>query len=94
MQKFQCFGDVDVTDADSSEAAYVQADGSALGPISYVFTCAGSSKPGFFIEQPVRDFEDGIKLNYLGTLYTLKAITNTLSAGMSTLLSIRLQPKE
>lgn len=32
----------------------------------------GSAKPGFFLEQSLEDFEDGMRLNYLGTLYTVK----------------------
>ncbi|PVV05144.1 hypothetical protein BB560_000341 [Smittium megazygosporum] len=37
----------------------------------YVFTCAGASYPGFFIDQDVSIFEKNMQLNYFGTLYTI-----------------------
>ncbi|KAG9302232.1 hypothetical protein G9A89_008722 [Geosiphon pyriformis] len=37
----------------------------------FIIACAGSSTPGIFIDQPVSDFENGMKLNYFGTLYTV-----------------------
>ena len=46
----------------------------------YVFTCAGAAKPGKFIEQPTKDFEDGMQLNYFGTLYVLKAAAKRMKS--------------
>lgn len=70
-QKIQ-YVSVDVTDAKAAQQATEQAELLAGRPIDYVFTCAGASKPGLFLEQDVADFEQGMKLNYFGTLYTLK----------------------
>ncbi|CAG8543840.1 13007_t:CDS:10 [Ambispora gerdemannii] len=37
----------------------------------FIFNCAGASIPGIFIDQPIAEFEAGMKLNYFGTLYTV-----------------------
>jgi 3-dehydrosphinganine reductase len=39
-----------------------------------VFCCAGASDPGFFLEQDHSAFEEGIKLNYLGSVNVAHAI--------------------
>lgn len=36
------------------------------------------AKPGFFVEQPLEDFEAGIRLNYLGAVYTAKLATERM----------------
>ncbi|OMJ20860.1 3-ketodihydrosphingosine reductase [Smittium culicis] len=36
-----------------------------------VFTCAGTSYPGLFIEQDISVFEKSMQLNYFGSLYTI-----------------------
>lgn len=49
---------------------------SSLASINLVpdilFCCAGMSKPGNFLQQPLSDFEQCMKLNYFGTLYSIK----------------------
>ncbi|RIA89487.1 oxidoreductase [Glomus cerebriforme] len=37
----------------------------------FIFACAGACKPGLFVEQDILEFEDGMQLNYYGTLYTV-----------------------
>ena len=32
----------------------------------------GASKPGFFLDQSIQEYELGMQLNYFGTLYTIK----------------------
>ncbi len=85
----------DVTNFESIKSAISESE-SVSGPISILFSCAGtkivdskgemkclfcfcptigSSKPGFFLEQPIEDFEAGMKLNYFGTLNSVKAAT-------------------
>lgn len=43
------------------------------GPPDVVVTCAGAAKPGEFLDCPNSDFQSQINLNYLGTVFTLKA---------------------
>ncbi|KAJ3222833.1 3-dehydrosphinganine reductase [Clydaea vesicula] len=38
----------------------------------YVFTIAGSSIPGYLLNLDVKQYETQMKLNYLGTVYTIK----------------------
>ncbi|KGG50299.1 3-ketosphinganine reductase [Mitosporidium daphniae] len=72
-QKFS-FISANVTDAKAGQVAFESANSSPeIGPVDWVFTCAGAAIPGFFKDQIANDFERGIALNYLGTLYTLKA---------------------
>lgn len=37
----------------------------------FIICCAGSCKPGIFIEQDISIFENSMQLNYFGTLYTI-----------------------
>lgn len=63
---------VNCTDQKSSEEALEKAKKvTGLVP-EFVFTCAGVSKPGFFLEQDIQDFKNGMDLNYFGTLNTIK----------------------
>ena len=62
-----------MTDATASERAFECANASsAMGPVDWVFTCAGAAIPGLFCDQATEDFEKGITLNYFGTLYSIK----------------------
>ena len=45
----------------------------ALGPPALVVTSAGMARPGHFDELPVEVFERTLAVNYLGTLYVVKA---------------------
>ena len=63
----------DVTSFSSSKEALEQAS-KFMSNFDCVFLCAGAAKPGLFLEQPVTDFEEGMRLNYFGSLYSAKVI--------------------
>jgi len=44
-----------------------------FGNFDIVATCAGFAKPKYFIDSSTEDFEQQIKLNYMGTVNTVKA---------------------
>jgi 3-dehydrosphinganine reductase len=44
------------------------------GPVDVLITSAGMARPGYFEEIPVAAFERTMAVNYLGTLYPLKAV--------------------
>jgi len=44
------------------------------GPVDVLITSAGVARPGYFEEVPVEVFERTMAVNYLGTLYPLKAV--------------------
>ncbi|OLY81069.1 hypothetical protein AYI68_g4829 [Smittium mucronatum] len=44
----------------------------------YVFTCAGTSYPGLFVEQDIQIFETSMQLNYFGSLYTVHGLAESL----------------
>ncbi len=45
-----------------------------LGPPSWAIACAGIVEPGLFLDQPLSEYEDQIKTNYLGSLYFAHAV--------------------
>lgn len=64
---------VDVTNSTSVIAVFKQCqDEFGIPAFDVIFACAGASKPGFFLQTPSEDFESSMKLNYLGTVYTLQ----------------------
>lgn len=44
------------------------------GPVDVLVTAAGVARPGYFEDVPVATFERTLAVNYLGTLYLLKAV--------------------
>jgi len=54
---------------------------------TFLFVCAGVSHPGYFSEIPPDVFERQMKLNYLGSVYTVKAILPNMKRGCITLTS-------
>jgi short-subunit dehydrogenase len=54
---------------------------------TYLLPCAGVSHPGYFTELSPQVFEDQIKLNYLGTVFTVKAFLPLMKRGCITLIS-------
>jgi 3-dehydrosphinganine reductase len=46
----------------------------AHGPVDVLITSAGVAHPGYFEDVPVQVFERTMAVNYLGTLYPLKAL--------------------
>ncbi|PVZ98766.1 hypothetical protein BB558_005239 [Smittium angustum] len=76
-QKVICISS-DCTDHDSTVKALDEAIEKHGKVPEYVFTCAGASYPGLFIEQSVDVFEKNMKLNYFGTLYTVHQAVNKM----------------
>lgn len=48
------------------------------GPPDLLITCAGSARPGYFQELPAEIFDQMISVNYLGTVYTVKAVASLM----------------
>jgi 3-dehydrosphinganine reductase len=70
----------DVALRDEAEGAVAQAV-AALGVPKLVVTSAGIAIPGYFEEIPVEVFERTIAVNYLGTVYAVKAAVPLMKAG-------------
>lgn len=70
----------DVTDYADVQQAFAEAERRVGAVPEFVFACAGSARPGFFLEQPASDFADGMRLNYLGAVHTLKVGAGLLVA--------------
>jgi 3-dehydrosphinganine reductase len=64
---------VDVADREAVTEAIARAERD-LGPCDLAVTSAGIAHPGYFAEVPVEVFERTMDVNYLGTLYTLRAV--------------------
>jgi 3-dehydrosphinganine reductase len=69
----------DVSVREQAEAA-VQRALDALGAPSLLVTSAGMARPGHFDELPVEVFERTLAVNYLGTLYVVKAALPAMKA--------------
>lgn len=46
----------------------------SLGPVDYLVCNAGAAHPGYFHEQDLSVFEHTMRLNYLGTVATIKGL--------------------
>lgn len=84
----------DVTNFDSVKVAIRQIE--LYSKIDVLFSCAGniddlmiilnskyvsgSSKPGFFISQDVKDFKSGMDLNYFGSLHVIKVFKSMVNS--------------
>jgi 3-dehydrosphinganine reductase len=69
----------DVADIAQAEAA-VKACVARLGPPDLVITSAGIAVPGYFEDMPASVFERSLAVNYLGTLYVLRAALPAMRA--------------
>eukprot|EP00948_MAST-09A_sp_MAST-9A-sp1_P002810 g2810.t1 len=47
-------------------------------PVTFLVACAGTAKPGYFISQPLDDFEFTMKLNYLGTVLVCREVASRM----------------
>jgi 3-dehydrosphinganine reductase len=63
----------DVSDRAALEAAIAACE-SEHGPCEILVTCAGIVLPGYFEDLPVEEFERESAVNYLGTVYAIKAV--------------------
>lgn len=70
----------DVAVRDEAQAAVAQAI-SKLGAPKLLVTSAGIAIPGYFDEIPVEVFERTMAVNYLGTVYVIKAAVPSMKAG-------------
>eukprot|EP00873_Tetraselmis_striata_P004171 jgi/Tetstr1/424435/TSEL_001456.t1 len=68
--KVACFS-ADITSLEQVKRALGQAE-ACLGPVDVLICNAGYSKPGYFMEQPAAVFEETMRVNYLGTVNTIK----------------------
>lgn len=64
---------VDVADRDAVTSAIAHAE-RAIGPCDLTITSAGIVHPGYFAEVPIDVFEETMRVNYLGTLYAVRAV--------------------
>ncbi len=55
----------------------------AQGAITYLITSAGMIRPSAFIDAPISDLEYCMQINYLGTLYSIKAALPSMIAEKS-----------
>ncbi|OKH18910.1 SDR family oxidoreductase [[Limnothrix rosea] IAM M-220] len=70
-QNIYCFS-ADVANREQITEA-VETAIAELGAPDLLITSAGVARPGYFAEMPVDVFEQAIAVNYLGTLYAIKA---------------------
>mmetsp|Transcript_8562 Transcript_8562/g.24574 ORF Transcript_8562/g.24574 Transcript_8562/m.24574 type:complete len:349 (+) Transcript_8562:119-1165(+) len=69
----------DTTKLDELESAISAAE-QHNGPISILICNAGFSKPGYFVEQPIEEFERVMQVNYFGTVHTVKVVAPKMLA--------------
>ena len=63
----------DVSRRDDVERAIAELQG-VLGPVDILVNNAGIGQYGPFVDEPVDNFERLIRVNYLGTIYPMKAV--------------------
>ncbi|HEY1847561.1 MAG TPA: SDR family oxidoreductase [Opitutaceae bacterium] len=63
----------DVSDKEAILGA-IRAAEAAHGPVDVLVTSAGTARPGYFEEVPLEVFERSMAVNYLGTVYALRAV--------------------
>jgi 3-dehydrosphinganine reductase len=63
----------DVTQHEAASQAVADAE-AKFGPVDVLITSAGVTRPGVFEELPVEEFERQIRVNYLGTAYSVRAV--------------------
>jgi 3-dehydrosphinganine reductase len=64
---------VDVAEREALEGAIARAL-DEVGPPNLLIACAGFSRPGRFLEIPPEDFERLVAVNYLGSVYAVRAV--------------------
>src|SRR4051812_44958843 len=69
----------DVSDRSEAEAA-VKAAIAAFGPPDMLIASAGISEPGYFADLSPEIFERAMNVNYLGTLYVVRAALPSMRA--------------
>ena len=67
----------DVTDA-AATAAAIGALTADAGPCDVLICCAGYARPGYFDELPIDEFEREMRVNYLGAVHAIRAVTPSM----------------
>jgi 3-dehydrosphinganine reductase len=73
---------VDVADREQVEGAIARVSGEQ-GPCGLLVTCAGIVRPGRFLALDADEFERHLAVNYLGTLWAVRAVAPTMIARRS-----------
>lgn len=82
------FVPADVADVAALSAA-VGACAAAHGPVTVLVTSAGVVRPGYFLDLPPDEFETQMRVNYFGTMYSVRAVLpGMLAAGAGTIVGI------
>ena len=68
---------LDVTDQRSVNEGVAEA-AARYGAPAFLVTCAGASRPGYFLEQDSEVFESSMRLNYMGTVHAIKAVASLM----------------
>jgi 3-dehydrosphinganine reductase len=68
------FAAADVTDAGALAAA-IDDLVERQGPCDVLVCCAGYALPGYFEELPIDEFERHVRVNYLGAVHAIRAVT-------------------
>ena len=69
----------DVTDKTGIDAT-IRSAVDKNGPPDLIVTSAGVTRPGYFLKLPTEIFEQIMSVNYLGTVYSVKAVTPLMCA--------------
>src|SRR6185312_3700234 len=77
-QRVACYS-ADITDRSEAENAVKTAIAN-FGAPDMIVTSAGVSEPGYFAELPPENFERAMAVNYLGTLYAIRAALPAMRA--------------
>jgi 3-dehydrosphinganine reductase len=78
----------DVGDRRAAEAAVAGAL-DAHGPCDLLVTCAGVTRPGAFTDLAPEEFERQLRINYLGTLWVVRAVApSMISRGEGTIVLV------
>lgn len=64
---------VDVGEREPLMAAIAEAEAD-LGPVDWLFACAGFCTPGRFVELPLSSFEEHVRVNLLGVIHATRAV--------------------
>ncbi|GAA4488993.1 SDR family oxidoreductase [Rhodococcus olei] len=63
----------DVTDAAALNRAIATLE-TGSGPCDVLVACAGAALPGRFLDVPIQEFDDQMRLNYLGAVHAARAV--------------------
>jgi 3-dehydrosphinganine reductase len=83
-----CFTSADVGDEAALTAAIAHCV-AAHGPVTVLVASAGIVRPGYFLDLPPDEFETQMRVNYFGTVYSVRAVLPAmLAAGTGTIVGV------